>query len=520
MYFNMIERRMDRFSPEVQIRAKNSLEKLKALFTEQEWELTVNYMIERETPPPKDISAIPTMTKEQLDEELRKEIYYSSRTADAGYVAALLEAGANPNQTDVLRYIPWLIYHGKPEVVKILFDNGVDPNFRVRNGRTLAHELRLTDNEYRKINGIKEMFEFIISCGVYLDTVDNDGVSPLMLYAGESISGGIVDILNLILDWEEKHSPSFSANYKSRNEYLTEVLRRYLNTSMVYANIHFDYSKIDTKFIERLLLAGANPLGRDERGALIIFRQQSYSSTIHFESLPLFIERGLPLNETDGGYGRTLLHYAIRQDEKADFIKMLLEKGADPNIKQQGEKGRTPLMITRSLDIAQLLLLHGADPNIKDNDGNTVLHHWAEDQLYGTERPDIRLFNLLMKYGCLIDAVNNEGQTPLMLAIKEGDARSYFNDIYAILEHGASVNHKDNEGNNVLLYFAERVYYSSGFYGFQGDEYKKLAETLLDKGADPAEKNNNGDSALRYFLNIPQKDRSKELNQIIKLLTD
>ena len=60
-----------------------------------------------------------------------------------------------------------------------------------------------------------------------------------------------------------------------------------------------------------------------------------------------------------------------------EFMKRLLDKGADPNVKNK--QGGTPLMwaaVYGHQDAARLLLSRGADAALKDNDGITAAE-WA-----------------------------------------------------------------------------------------------------------------------------------------------
>jgi len=76
-----------------------------------------------------------------------------------------------------------------------------------------------------------------------------------------------------------------------------------------------------------------------------------------------------------------------------EVVKLLLEHGADPNVKNRD--GKTPLHNAASeghLEVVKLLLERGADPNVKDDDGNTPLHNAAW-------RGHLEVVKLLLEHG-------------------------------------------------------------------------------------------------------------------------
>lgn len=68
-----------------------------------------------------------------------------------------------------------------------------------------------------------------------------------------------------------------------------------------------------------------------------------------------------------------LLHYASSYGEDATMTKILLDRGADPDV--QDRRGATPLHVATAPETTALLLQRGADPNLADERGCTPLHY-------------------------------------------------------------------------------------------------------------------------------------------------
>lgn len=81
------------------------------------------------------------------------------------------------------------------------------------------------------------------------------------------------------------------------------------------------------------------------------------------------------------GWGKSALHAAAERGN-AEYIKILLERGADINI--QNEEGYTPLMkaiYRENPETVKLLLDNGADVNIKTNNGETVFDMYSTPEV-------------------------------------------------------------------------------------------------------------------------------------------
>jgi len=153
--------------------------------------------------------------------------------------------------------------------------------------------------------------------------------------------------------------------------------------------------------------------------------------------------------------GYTLLGLAAKNGHLG-CLKILLEKGADPNFKSN--KGRSPLgcalpignPFPRSkcniLKCFEELLRHGADPNVKYGSVN-IIHVLANDK-------DLDFLLKLLEYDANIDAQTDPissglsagkggGNTPLHRAALDGQAKC----CKILLDKGANATIKNNNGD-------------------------------------------------------------------------
>ena len=110
--------------------------------------------------------------------------------------------------------------------------------------------------------------------------------------------------------------------------------------------------------------------------------------------------------------GETALHKAIR-NKQLSIVEVLLEVGANPNIKDEDERGNTPLIIA---------LLQGDH----------------EDEI----------FQALLRAGADVNDSNNLGETALMIAVYCWNTFA----IKQLLQAGVDVNTKNERGDTALFY--------------------------------------------------------------------
>jgi ankyrin repeat protein len=131
----------------------------------------------------------------------------------------------------------------------------------------------------------------------------------------------------------------------------------------------------------------------------------------HLDVLRLLLKKSVNLNEAELTKRRTALMEASVRGHR-ESVLFLLDQGAEMNLKDF--KGQTALGLAVSrghLEISKDLLLRGASIQEKDRNANNLLHHAAGNG-------DIPMIEMLLGSGISKDAVNRDGHTPLMLALK------------------------------------------------------------------------------------------------------
>jgi len=184
------------------------------------------------------------------------------------------------------------------------------------------------------------------------------------------------------------------------------------------------------------------------------------------------LERGSNISVVDDDSDNVLMYAALYST--ADCMKLLLQKGANPNAKNK--LGETAIMwCSHDLEKTKLLLEYKADVNNKTTDGNTpllvacvgngqydmiklLLDYGANPLLLNNKNSgslmriaiygDTSSARLLLNKGVDINAKNNEKQPALHFAVKSGNKDM----IYWLIENGADVNIKDNYNATILSY--------------------------------------------------------------------
>jgi ankyrin repeat protein len=141
------------------------------------------------------------------------------------------------------------------------------------------------------------------------------------------------------------------------------------------------------------------------------------------------------------------VHYAAQERDltmrrrRLDIVKLLLEKGADPNDREES-RGRTPLHMAAEygdIELVDLLIRYRADVNAPDRDRNTPLH-------YAVMRGHKHVAEFLLKNRANSNAQNKDGRTPLHIAALNNNIEL----VQLLLRYGANPQKRDAAGKTPI----------------------------------------------------------------------
>jgi ankyrin repeat protein len=251
----------------------------------------------------------------------------------------------------------------------------------------------------------------------------------------------------------------------------------------------------------RKLIQDPGSKARDARGNSALMYAAALGS---LESMRLLLDAGADANAAND-FAATALMWCAGDAAK---VRLLLSNGA--KVDARSKLGRTPLLIAAAYDgateAARLLIEKGADVNARDEGGMSVLEQAASSN-------HIELVRLLLSKGANVNTADGGGVTPLIAAAWNGDRNAPL--VKLLIAHGAAVNVKTGDtfevvkNGPILLGHLTPLQVACGMANYEA------VEALLKAGADVNAKDVRDATPLVFAVATDHADP-----KIVKLLLD
>ena len=414
-------------------------------------------LLQNASPPPKDsawayiVEPLRTGNLEIRYDYGSTALHLAAEQGQEGMVRYLLEAGADVDARDEPgdSALHVAVRNGYRTIATLLLDAGSDVNGRDFNGNAPLHESLTAPDGF-------SIASLLLDRGADPNIKNGAGSTPLHLTV---MLGSDVRLPRLLLD----------------RGALVDPRDRSGNTPLLLA-----VQTENRELAELFLSEGAGMFSRNNKGVTPARGALALGS----EAASWFFV-GSRLSETDNE-GRSALHIAVSMGSGPDVVKMLLETGAMPNLRDfNGESALHYAVEEGRMDTADVLMDYDADPFLENNSGVTPLIKAFELGAAVT----IRLL------GDQIDIADTWGGTPLFHAVEW----KYPAIVAALLDAGADPDHADKQGATAL-------------HKAVHTESVRTARLILDAGADP----NQGDRMGRTPLHDAVTWGSKDMAVILK----
>jgi ankyrin repeat protein len=459
-----------------------------------------------------------------VDEDGTTALLWTIRSGDVATARLLIGAGAKATLANRLGVTPMALAtaNGDAAMMALLISAGADINAVDIAGDTLLMAAART--------GVAAAVQLLLDKGAEVDARSSSQQTALMIAVRENHPGVVQQLLARGAAVDVKTPAGNTPNFTLPNSVAgfghgVGIVRgglppRGSRGPITGGMTPLLYAARDGRLpiVRDLLAKGAEINQTDPNGITPLL---SAITNNHPDVGRFLIDKGADIKPADW-WGRTALWAAIETRNMdldnatfdngvdrapfLDLIHVLLEKGADPNVRMKEVPpvrraflrvtgslswvdftGQTPFLtaaLAGDVAVMRLLLKHGADPKIPTFDGTTALMaaagvNWVFDQTFD-EGPAALLeaVKLCHELGLDVNAINSMGLTAVHGAANRGS-----DDIIRFLaEKGARLDVKDKEGRSPMTW-AEGVFLATHPAKPKPTSIALLKELLAKQGA-------------------------------------
>lgn len=327
-------------------------------------------------------------------------IMYAAANGDVELVRALIKVGADvkrKNQFGTSALTEASIIGNAP-IVEALLKAGADPNFKNLDGETPL----MAAARSGKVDAAKAL----LSAGADINAKESWGGQTALMWAAAQ---GQADMVKFLASKDALLNLHGKANQWER-KIIQEPRPKDMNKGG-FAALHYAAREGCIACVENLLAAGADPDVQDPDGEtpLLLALQN-----MHFDAAAALVKGGADLDKWDL-YGRSPIYMA------ADVSTLPMKGNGAVAVIPSADK-------LTAVDVARMMLEKGANPNIQlkrrppyrdvpqDRGGDGMLAQGATPMLRAARGGDDKFVALLIEYKALVDLPSKENTTPLMAA--------------------------------------------------------------------------------------------------------
>ena len=411
----------------------------------------------------------------------------------------LLERGADPNvEKDYQTPLKLAAANGDAILVKQLLTYGANVNQMQNVSHTALHiaidKCKSTLNEV-----YVKTVQVLLKSGADINVLNHRGETPLYV-ACRPTGDAYVDVVRILLEHGADPNISPYQQYLSPSSRYRALPPRY----HVLSPLSSAASCGNSELVALLIKFGARLDHGDQFGGTALHFAIGYEETRFVRCLKLestmcdistaeiLLSAGADANVLDTS-GASPLFLACDRG-KTEFVKLLLSRGANPNI---GSAEKYPLLAAcrgHHYDSVKLMLECNTDVNVRDKDGSSALHYAVESECCPVSRSDTRtLVQLLREGGANVNATSGL--------------------VELLLKHGANVDVADIRGNTALHHAIEHYHGTTSSPYSSPRNPKAIIDVLLENKADVNIVNSSGETSLYRAVSRGLLDVFRELLQ-------